>query len=146
METSDSLMLRYVYLTLFLISFSIVVNAQQMQKLHYGVNTLTGTIVLKTLMHPIYETPIKDCMVLKLSKKVKFIAETDSYDESDIITDEISIYGSTLDDVKSVEPELLYKKLINKRVSVKANIFYAPSGHYPLLANMGRIISFKIIN
>lgn len=145
MGTSNSLMLRYVYLTLFLISFSIVANAQQMQELYYGVNTLTGTIVLKTLMHPIYETPIKDCLVLKLSKKVKFIGEPVS-DELDVITDEIRIYGSTLDDVKSVDPELEYKKLINKRVSVKANIFYAPSGHYPLLANMGRIISFKIIN
>lgn len=97
--------MKKICVSLLLISFSIVVNAQQMQKLHYGVNTLTGTIVLKTLMHPIYENPIKDCMVLKLNKKVKFIAEPVS-DELDVITDEIRIYGSTLDDVKSVDPKL----------------------------------------
>lgn len=121
------------------------INAQKIQNLNFGQNTLTGKVILKTLFHPIKETPIKNCLVFKLDKKVKFIAEADSY-EADVVTDEISIYGTSNTEGKYVNPNIMYRKLINKRVKIKAEIYFAPSGHYPLLANMNEIIGYKLIN
>jgi TonB family protein len=125
----------------FFIALSTVVNAQQIQKLHFGENILTGTVILKTLMHPLKETPIKNCLVFKLDKKVEFIAKPET-DESDLVTNEIRIYGSL---TSKISPNITYQKLIDKKVTIKAVIFYSSSGQFPLAANMGEIIAYKIM-
>ena len=120
-------------------------NAQQVAKLNYGKNTLKGKIILKTLIHPLNETDIKNCMVLKLDQKVMFNGNTE-FGEGEVITDEIHIYGvqnSTSNNYTTIKK---YNSLINKKVIVKANVYYAPSGFYPLLANINELISYKIIN
>jgi hypothetical protein len=128
----------------FLLFSSDKISAQKIQNLNFSQNTLTGKVILKTLLHPIKEIPIKNCLVFKLDKKVKFIAEADS-DEADVVTDEIRIYGASNTEDKYVNPNIIYRNLINKRVTINAVIYFAPSGHYPLLANMSEIISYKII-
>lgn len=126
--------------TALLITITFFVHGQAQKTLQFGKNTLTGTVILKTLIHPITEKPIKDAMVLKLPYKVKFTATDELAD--DVITDEIRIYG----DVQKVkDPNTVYKALINKQVEIKANIVYAPSGNYPLLANIIEDFSYTII-
>jgi len=126
--------------TTLLITFTFFVHGQAQKTLPFGKNTLTGTVMLKTLIHPITEKPIKDAIVLKLPYKVKFTATDELAD--DVITDEIRIYG----DVQKVkDPNTVYKALINKQVEIKANIVYAPSGNYPLLANIIEDFSYTII-
>ncbi len=118
---------------------SIAVHGQGIQTLSFGNNTLSGKVILKTLTHPVKGTAIKNAMVLKLAKKVKFkaVAETDE----DVTTDEIRIYG---DVTKDVNPNIKYKILINRQVTITANIVYAPSGNYPLLANIIEDFTYKL--
>jgi hypothetical protein len=131
-------MTKKIILTLCLVT-SLTLCAQNIRTLSFGKNTLTGTVILKTLIHPIKETPLKNCMVLKLNEKVKFKATYEG--EDDLITDEIRIYG---DEIKGVVPNVKYKNLINKKVIITANIVYAPSGNYPLLANIIEDFTYKI--
>jgi TonB family protein len=140
-KLKSNLIMKKLLTITFFIALSTVVNAQQIQKLHFGENILTGTVILKTLMHPLKETPIKNCLVFKLDKKVKFFAEPGT-DESDLVTDEIRIYGSL---TSKISPNITYQKLINKKVTIKAVIFFSASGQYPLAANMEEIIAYKIM-
>jgi hypothetical protein len=129
----------YKIIIFFLVISLFRANAQQVVKLNYGINTLKGKIILKTLIHPLNETDINNCMVLKLDQKVMFNGNTE-FGEGEVITDEIRIYGVQNSTSKQ------YNSLINKKVIVKANVYYAPSGFYPLLANINELISYKIIN
>ena len=116
-------------------------NDENIQVLSFGKNTLTGTVILKNFVHPIKETPILNAMVLKLDKKVRFKADEDVGE--DIITDEIEIYGD-LQKSPYIHPNIKYKTLINKRVTITANIVPAASGYYPLLANITEDFTYKL--
>lgn len=85
------------------------------------------------------EKPIKNAIVLKLPYLIKFTS-TDPYEE-DVITDEIRIYG---DVSKVTNPNKEYKHLINQQVTITASIVFAPSGNYPLLANIIEDFNYKI--
>lgn len=115
---------------------------ENIQILSYGKNTLTGTVILKNFVHPIKETPILNVMVLKLDKKIKFKSTGD--DGGDVITDEIGIYGD-LQKSPYINPNIKYKTLINKRVTITANIVPAASGYYPLDANIIEDFTYKLI-
>jgi hypothetical protein len=133
-----------------MIAFLLVLNiliaeAQQIEKLNYGLNTLKGKIILKTLIHPLNETEIKNCMVLKLNQKVMFIGNSE-FGEGEAITDEIRIYGVQNSTSNNATTNNKYKSLINKQVIVKATVYYAPSGYYPLLANINEFISYKVMS
>jgi hypothetical protein len=114
---------------------------ENIQILSFGKNTLSGTVILKNFVHPIKETPILNKMVLKLDKKIKFKSTGD--DESNLITDEIAIYGD-IQKSPYINPDIKYKMLINKKVSITANIVYAPSGNYPLDANIIEEFTYKL--
>lgn len=114
---------------------------ENIQILPFGKNTLTGKVILKNFVHPIKQTPILNAMVLKLDKKVKFKATSE--DENDVITDEIHIYGD-IQKSPYVDSNIKYKTLINKRLTINANVVYAPSGNYPLLANIIEDFTYKL--
>ena len=105
------------------------------------VNKIKGKVILQDLVHPVTEEIIKNCLVLKLEKNTKFIGEVDA--EGDVYADVIRIYG---DVQNSVPPEKRFAELINKNVILDAKLTYAPSGNYPLLANIVDDFKFKIIN
>lgn len=131
--------MKFVF-TAILITLSFFAQVQVQKEMPFGKHTLTGKVILKTLIHPVTEKPIKNAMVLKLPYPIKFTA-TDLMEE-DVITDEIRIYGDVL---KVKDPNTTYKALINKEVKITAIIVYAPSGNYPLLANIIDDFSFTII-
>ena len=100
----------------FFIALTNVVNAQQIQKLHFGENILTGTVVLQTLMHPLKETPIKNCLVFKLDKKVKFIAEPGRYFAESSHTLVLNVIGK--------------KNIIDEETGDKIIVYYLNDGIY----------------
>jgi hypothetical protein len=116
-------------------------NAQR-ETIYFGKNTLTGKVILKNLIHPVNGSVIKNAMVLKLPQKIRIKAGEDSDGEPDVITDEIEIYGN-LD--SNTNPNIKYKNLINKNVEITADISFAPSGNYPLLANITEDFEYKIL-
>ncbi len=120
-----------IVLVSFLVIFFFKCPAQNISTVSYGKNTLSGRVILKTLVHPIKGTLIKNAMILKLNNKIKFKATEE--DEKDVITDEIRIYG---DVTKLVNPNKKYKSLIGKRVTIIGNFVYAPSPYYPLPVNI----------
>jgi hypothetical protein len=127
-------MLKQVRIILFLMFFvasHFLAQAQEIQSLFYGQNTLSGKVILKDLKHPKTGKTIKNALVFKLSQKVQFKAQ--STDESDVTTDEIRIYG----DVHKIKnPSRTYENLVNKKVKITANFTFAPSSYYPLLVNI----------
>jgi hypothetical protein len=121
---------------------SLASKGQSLQTYEYGKHTLTGKVILKTLTHPVTGKPIKNAMVLELTKPVKFAPPLTDKDDDTAITKEIRIYG---DVTKNVDPNVTYKKLIGKKVAVTANYVFAPSGNYPLLVNIIEDFSYRII-
>jgi hypothetical protein len=97
--------------------------------------TLTGKLVVMTLEHPIREEPLENSLVFKISREVMFKAK-EGEDANDSLVDKIGIYE---DNIQSKE-ELLakYKNIIDKDITINASIYFAPSGNYPLLANMSK--------
>jgi hypothetical protein len=125
---------------LVLLLLSSTLSAQKFETRKYGNNVLVGKVILKDLMHPKSLTLIKNAMVLKLDKKVKFLASDE--DEANAITDEIRIYG---DVSKGIDVNVVYKNLINRRVKVTAFINYAPSANYPLEVNIIRDFKYEFV-
>lgn len=101
--------------------------ASEIETLYFGENVLNGKVILKNLIHPVKGTVIKDAMILLLPNKVKFIGD----EGESTITNSIRVYGNLNSD-----PNIVYKDLINKNVIIKANVVFAPSGNYPLDANI----------
>ncbi|KAA5534456.1 hypothetical protein F0919_07475 [Taibaiella lutea] len=133
--------MKYLLITFFLF-FSLTSIGQSLRSYNYGKLSLTGKVVLKDLRHPINGKVIKDAMVLVLPQPVKFIPNPESEEEDTATTREIRIYG---DIMKNVNPNMKYKAIIGKKVTITANYEFAPSGNYPLLVNIIEDFSYKII-
>lgn len=109
---------------------------------YYGKQTIIGKVILVDLKNPVTEKPIKNAMVLKLSKPITFIPRGEDFDESKAKVNMIRIYGCLNCNEK---PEIKYKNLINKTVKITADFSYALSGHYPLDVNIVDKFEFKIL-
>lgn len=129
-------------LLFFIIICPISITNAQIKVIHFGKNTLTGKVILKNLIHPVNESVLKNSMILKLPQKIRIKPDENTDFEDDIITDEIRIYGNIYE---NTNPNIKYKNLINKKVEITANIVYAPSGNYPLQANIIEDFKYKII-
>jgi hypothetical protein len=104
-------------------------------------SVMEGKVILKNLTNPVTEQIIKDCLVLKLKKKIHIWGEVDN--DGWIITEEIRIYGN------QESNEDLNKKhadIIGKNVLITGKVTYAPSGYYPLLANLIGDFDYEIVN
>lgn len=126
-------------LILFLVFLSLTSVAQNGRTYKYGRNTLTGTVMLEDLKHPVTAETIKNAMVLVLPQPVTFIPAEEGDDTA--TTTEIRIYGDVR---KLIDPNVKYKKLIGKKVAITANYVFAPSGNYPLLVNIIQDFRYKI--
>lgn len=107
----------------------------EIETLHFGSNVLSGKVILKNLIHPVKGTVIKDAMILLLPNKIKFIGD----EGESTVTNQIRIYGNL-----SSNPNIVYKNLINKEVIITANIEFAPSGNYPLDANITEEFTYEL--
>jgi len=116
---------------------------EEIETLYWGSNVLTGKVIIKNLVDPRFTDgrEFKNQVVLKLPHKVTFISTGQNEYEGEETTDEIQIYG---DLTNYVDPKIKYKDLINREVTITANIVFAPSGNYPLLANIIEDFTYEI--
>lgn len=114
------------------------------QKTNQGTEGwLKGKVILKDLIHPVQETVLKNCLVLQLDETKTFeLLQYTNTDKVKITANEIRIYGNLENEEP---PEQRFSHLIDKKVIIKAEVEYAPSGNYPLLVNIIDDFEYKII-
>lgn len=130
MKIKTFLMIKTLFATLLLLTFhSFYTIAQNPTEAFFGDRIrLVGKVIKEDLIEPVTNEIIKDALILKLPKKIKFKAKVPEV-ESDVFTDEIRIYGD-------LSKPINYSFLVDKYVIIEAEINYALSGHYPLPANI----------
>ncbi len=110
-------------------------DGNEIETRYFGENVLEGKVILKNLIHPLKRTVIIDAMILLLPNKVKFIGT----EGETTVTNSIRIYGNL-----NSNPNIVYKNLINKEVIIKADVVFAPSGNYPLDANIIEEFAYEL--
>ena len=133
--------MKYIFsIPILLLSFACA--GRNLRTYVYGPRVLTGTVVLKTLKHPVTGKAIKNAMVLVLPEPVRFVPAPSDEEGDTVVTREIRIYG---DVTKNISPNVTYRAAINKKVEINGNYVFAPSGNYPLLVNIIEAFSYKIL-